>query len=184
MMIVALALAIGVPMTRRALVRAEMMGQVKMLQTAIAVCRMRAITEGQWVIVELLEKQDGAPHETPPGGLIQAWVDTNQNRRLNTGETVFGEWYLNMQTAVLKEGGNRRMRDLRQGYKGVVFYPSGMADATKDAGPGIGRGSVIVEDAFGNQIRLQIWSSTATVQLTMKVPGTNQWDSNLRHWTY
>jgi prepilin-type N-terminal cleavage/methylation domain-containing protein len=37
-MIVALMVAIGYPMMRRSLVRAEMMGQVKMLQTSLAIC--------------------------------------------------------------------------------------------------------------------------------------------------
>ena len=72
----------------------------------------------------------------------------------------------------------------RQGYKGVVFLPTGIAIATETGIPGVGRGSVIVTDQFGNQIRLQVWSSTGTVQLTMKVPGTTEWSDELRHWTY
>jgi len=182
--IIGLLVTIGYPMMRRSLVRAEMMGQVKMLQNAIAVCRMRAIKEGEWVVLELLKNESGTIW-TAPGGKVFAWVDNNHNRRYNdASEELVGEWFLNTRTAILKEGADRRLFDLRLQYKGIVFLPSGVSIATKEGVPGIGRGSVIVEDSFGNQIRLQIWSSTATVQLMMKIPGTtDDWDANLRYWT-
>jgi prepilin-type N-terminal cleavage/methylation domain-containing protein len=179
-MIVALVVAIGYPMMRRSLVRAEMMGQVKMLQTSLAVCRMKAIKESQWVALELL--QGG---ETPAGGRVYGWVDSNSNRVWDEGaEEKVGEWFLNTRTAILNDGDLRPLFELSSGYKGVVFLPTGIAIATQTGVPGVGRGSVIVSDRFGNQIRLQIWSSTGTVQLTMKVPGTSQWSDELRHWTY
>ena len=179
-MIVALVVAIGYPMMRRSLVRAEMMGQVKMVQTSLHICRMKAIKESQWVVLELLE--DGS---TPAGGKVYGWVDSNSNRLWDEGsEEKVGEWYMNTKTAILTDGDLRPLFTLSTGYKGVVFLPTGIAIATETGIPGVGRGSVIVTDQFGNQIRLQVWSSTGTVQLTMKVPGTTEWSDELRHWTY
>jgi prepilin-type N-terminal cleavage/methylation domain-containing protein len=179
-MIVAMVVAIGYPMMRRSLVRAEMMGQVKMLQTSLAVCRMKAIKESQWVALELL--QDGS---TPAGGRVYGWVDSNSNKIWDEGtEEKVGEWFLNTKTAILTDGSLRPLFELSSGYKGVVFLPTGIAIATQTGVPGVGRGSVIVTDRFGNQIRLQVWSSTGTVQLTMKIPGTSVWSDELRHWTY
>jgi prepilin-type N-terminal cleavage/methylation domain-containing protein len=180
-MIVAMVVAIGYPMMRRSLVRAEMMGQVKMLQTSLAICRMKAIKESQWVALELL--QDGS---TPAGGRVYGWVDSNSNKIWDEAtEQKVGEWFLNTKTAILTDGDLRPLFELSSGYKGVIFLPTGIAIATQTGIPGVGRGSVIVTDRFGNQIRLQVWSSTGTVQLMMKVPGTSdEWDSNLRHWVY
>ena len=180
-MIVAMVVAIGYPMMRRSLVRAEMMGQVKMLQTSLAICRMKAIKESQWVALELL--QDGS---TPAGGRVYGWVDSNSNKIWDEAtEQKVGEWFLNTKTAILTDGDLRPLFELSSGYKGVIFLPTGIAIATQTGIPGVGRGSVIVTDRFGNQIRLQVWSSTGTVQLMMKVPGTSdEWDSNLRHGVY
>jgi prepilin-type N-terminal cleavage/methylation domain-containing protein len=186
-MILALAVAIGAPMMRRSLVRSELLGQVKMLQNAVAVCRMKAIKDGRWVVLEML-KNEGGSEWTAPGGRVFAWVDDDQNLGRDSGEELVGEWFLNIRTMILKEGSDRQLFDLRTDYKGVVFLPTGIAIATKNTTggiPGIGRGSVIVQDRFGNQIRLQIWSSTGAVDLMMKVPGTaDDWDRNLRHWVY
>jgi prepilin-type N-terminal cleavage/methylation domain-containing protein len=186
-MILALAVAIGAPMMRRSLVRSELLGQVKMLQNAVAVCRMKAIKDGRWVVLEML-KNEGGSEWTAPGGRVFAWVDDDQNLGRDSGEELVGEWFLNIRTMILKEGADRQLFDLRTDYKGVVFLPTGIAIATKNTTggiPGIGRGSVIVQDRFGNQIRLQIWSSTGAVDLMMKVPGTaDDWDRNLRHWVY
>jgi prepilin-type N-terminal cleavage/methylation domain-containing protein len=180
LMIVALLAAIAYPMMRRSLVRAEMMGQVKMLQTSLAICRMKAIKQSEWVALKILE--DG---QTPPLGKIYGWVDSDSDRVWDEGtEEKVGEWYMNTKTAILADGSLRPLFTLSTGYKGVVFLPTGIAIATEAGVPGIGRGSVIVSDRFGNQIRLQVWSSTGTVQLTMKVPGTTQWSDELRHWTY
>lgn len=179
-MIVALVVAIGYPMMRRSLVRAEMMGQVKMLQTSLAICRMKAIKQSEWVALKILE--DG---QTPPFGKIYGWVDSDSDLVWDDGtEEKVGEWQMNTKTAVLADGTLRPLFTLSTGFKGVVFLPTGIAIATEAGVPGIGRGSVIVSDRFGNQIRLQIWSSTGTVQLMMKVPGTTQWSDELRHWTY
>ena len=179
-MIVAMVVAIGYPMMRRSLVRAEMMGQVKMVQTSLNICRMKAIKESQWVALELL--QDGS---TPAGGRIYGWVDSDSDRLWDEGvEEKVGEWFLNTRTAILTDGDLRPLFELSSGYKGVVFLPTGIAIATQTGVPGVGRGSVIVTDQFGNQIRVQVWSSTGTVQLTMKVPGTTEWSDELRHWTY
>lgn len=182
--LIGLLVAIGFPMMRRTLVRAEMMGQVKMLQQAINVSRMRAIKDGEWVVLELLHKDDGV-WQTPPLGLVYSWVDNNRNRRYNqASEELVHKWYLNIHTAILKEGGNRRLYDLRARYKGIVFMPTGIAIATKAGVPGVGRGSVIVEDQFGNRIRLQVWSSAGTVQLTMWNPYDSEWSDELRFWRY
>jgi prepilin-type N-terminal cleavage/methylation domain-containing protein len=179
-MIVALVVVIGYPMMRRSLVRAEMMGQVKMVQTSLNICRMKAIKESQWVALELL--QDGS---TPAGGRIYGWVDSDSDRLWDEGvEEKVGEWFLNTRTAILTDGDLRPLFELSSGYKGVVFLPTGIAITTQAGVPGVGRGSVIVTDQLGNQIRVQVWSSTGTVQLTMKVPGTSEWSDELRHWTY
>jgi prepilin-type N-terminal cleavage/methylation domain-containing protein len=184
-MIVALMVAIGYPMMRRSLVRAEMMGQVKMVQTSLNICRMKAIKESEWVALELLE--DGS---TPAGGKIYGWVDSNSNRLWDEGvEEKVGEWYMNTKTAILSDGDLRPLFTLSTGYKGVIFLPTGIAIATETGIPGVGRGSVIVTDEFGNQIRLQIWSSTGTVQLMMKDPHwlgdeEDAWKSDLRYWVY
>jgi prepilin-type N-terminal cleavage/methylation domain-containing protein len=191
-MILALAVAIGAPMMRRSLVRSELMGQVKMLQNAVAVSRMRAIKDGQWVVLALL-KDVGGSVWTAPGGEVFAWVDDNQNRLYEPpSEELVNRWYLNQKTAVLSEGSDRQLFDLSTDYKGIVFLPTGIAIATKNTVggiPGIGRGSVIVNDRFGNQIRLQIWSSTGAVDLSMKDPNwvgdeADAWRPDLRYWVY
>lgn len=182
-MIIALLVAVGFPIMKRSLVRSEMMGQVKMLQAAISICRMRAIQDGEWVILELLHKDDGV-WQTTRGGTVFAWVDANRNRRFNNSEELVHEWRLNTKTAILKEGGDRRLFDLRAKYKGIVFLPTGISIATKEGVPGVGRGSVIVEDDRENQIRLQVWSSAATVQLTMWNHFDDEWSDELRFWRY
>jgi len=183
--ILGMIVVISIPSLRRSMVRAEMMGQVKTIETAIAVCRMKAIKEGEWVVLELLKNEGGGTVWTAPGGRVFAWVDKNRNRKFNSGsEELFHEWFLNTKTAILKEGGNRRIFNLRLGYKGIVFLPSGTSIATKAGVPGVGRGSVVFEDTFGNRIRLQVWSSTATIQLTMWDPEAGQWSDELRFWTY
>ena len=124
-MLIGLLVAIGFPIMKRTLVRAEMMGQIKMLQQAVNICRMRAIKEGEWVVLELLHKDDGV-WQTVPGGKVFAWVDNNRNRRYNSAsEELVYEWPLNTKTAILKEGADRRLFDLRAKYKGIVFLPTG-----------------------------------------------------------
>jgi hypothetical protein len=151
---------------------------------------MKAIKDGDRVVLEMLRNEGGGTVWTAPGGRVFAWVDDDEDQKYepNLGEELVNEWFLNQRTMILKEGSNRQLFNLKNGYKGIVFLPTGIAMATKQTGggiPGIGRGSVIVEDSFGNQIRMQIWSSTGAVDLTMKIPGTaNDWDANLRHWMY
>lgn len=190
--ILALAVAIGAPMMRRSLVRSELLGQVKMLQNAVAISRMRAIKDGEQVVLSLLEDVGGSVW-TAPGGRVTAWVDDDQDRLWDQGtEELVNHWYLNQKTAILSEGADRQLFDLSANAKGIVFLPTGVAIATKNTVggiPGIGRGSVIVADRFGNQIRLQIWSSTGAVNLTMKDPNwqgieAESWRPDLRYWVY
>ena len=173
-------MVVSIPMMRRSMVRAEMMGQVKMLRQAIAVSRMTAIKEGQPVVLELLYRK-----ETPPGGKVFSWVDNNGNRRYNKKtEELVGEWQLNTKTGIIRENKDRRMRDLRQNYKGIIFLPTGISIATKAAIPGIGRSSVIIHDRFENRIRLEVWSSTAMVDVMMYDPVEGEWSDELRFWRY
>ena len=183
LMLISLLVAIGFPIMRRSLVRAHMMGQVKMLQQAITVCRIRAIKDGEWVVLELLNKDDGV-WQTVPGGKVFAWVDTNRDGSWDVGsEELVHEWPKNSK-AILKEAGDRFLFDLSALYKGIVFLPTGISIATKEGVPGVGRGTVIVEDDRDNRIRLQIWSSAATVQLTMWDDENSEWSDELRFWKY
>ena len=51
-MIIGLLVTIGYPIMWRSLVRAELLGEVNMIQQAASVARINAIRQGEWVVLE------------------------------------------------------------------------------------------------------------------------------------
>jgi type II secretory pathway pseudopilin PulG len=166
---------VGIPNLIRAKVRAEMLGQVKMMRQALAVARINAIKGGQQV---------GLQMETVGGNqTLVAWTDADADEIMDNDERLIGRWTFRPAFSVWEDPSNRLYR-LNGSRQGMLFMPTGSARVAQGGAVGMGQGAAIIGDISGNQIRLTVLGGTATVIEEMKVPDTEEWDTNSRHWRY
>lgn len=175
MVIIGVVAVIGLPNLLRAKVRAEMLGQVKMMRQALAVSRINAIKSGQPVAVAM---QGGGVSQ-----LLVAWVDENGNEQQDTGERIVGQWPFRSQYTVWEDPSNRLYK-LASSRAGVLYLPTGSAIVAEGTTSPSGQGAAIISDINGNHIRLRIQAGSGTVIQEMKVPDSSVWDTNSRHWRY
>jgi len=175
MVIIGLILVIGLPNLLRAKVRAEMLGQVKMMRQALAVSRINAIKGGRPVAMSM--EGTGSVHT------LLAWVDTNGNELRDTTEREVGRWVFRTRFTVYEDPSNRFYK-LNSTKAGVLFLPTGSAIVAEGTTAPSGQGAAIISDINGNQIRLRIQAGSGTVFEEMKVPASSEWDKNTRHWRY
>jgi len=184
-MIIGLLVAIGYPIMWRSLVRAKLLGEVKMVEQATMVARINAVKNSRRVALQILE--DNAVQE---GGLVVAWVDDNADGLQTTGEQEVGRWFV-------KEGLGRNgfflSPDSANAFfklsasgtaRGVVFLPNGTTIANVSGAIGVGQGAVEVQDKRSNRIRLMIRGGSGTVTQQMWNPYDSVWSDEIRFWRY
>jgi prepilin-type N-terminal cleavage/methylation domain-containing protein len=175
MVIIGVIAVVGLPNLLRAKVRAEMLGQVKMMRQALAVARINAIKAGQPVALSM---QGGGVSQ-----ILVAWVDGNGNEQQDTDERVVGRWPFRSQYTVWEDPTNRLYK-LASTTAGVLYLPTGSAIVAEGTTSPSGQGAAIISDINCNHIRLRIQAGSGTVIQEMKVPDSSVWDTNSRHWRY
>jgi len=180
MMIIGLLVTIGYPIMWRSLVRAEMMGEVNMIQQATAVARIHAIKQSERVTLKIL---DGDALQF--GGLVEAWVDRNENG--TNDESVndqVGRWLLREGFTLAPEAGNPLFKLGSTTRRGVVFLPTGTTIANFAGNIGVGQGAVLVGDDRLNGFRILIRGGSGTVTKQMWDPYDDDWSPEFRFWRY
>lgn len=178
--IIGLLVSIGYPILWRSLVRAEMLGEVNMIQQAAAVARVNAIKQSARVTLKILD--DNALQE---GGLVEAWLDRDEDG-LNDESAAdqVGRWMLKDGFILAPDTGNVLFKLGGTTRRGVVFLPTGTTIANAAGNIGVGQGGVVVIDDRTNEIRLMIRGGSGTIEKEMKNPYDDVWSEELRFWRY
>ncbi len=176
--LIALIVGIAVPNLRRAMVRADLMEEVKMVRQALAVARINAIKNSRRVAVLLLPEETGEHFDRQ----VVAWVDETSDEMPDAGDEVVGRWNLGPKVAVGPEpsDANLTLHEMASQTRGVIFLPNGSAIVHEDE-VGVGTGGLVISDNNSNRILLLIRAS-GTVEERMW-DGTS-WDTRLIHWRY
>jgi prepilin-type N-terminal cleavage/methylation domain-containing protein len=179
-MIIGLLVTIGYPILWRALVRAEMMGEVNMIQQAAAVARINAIKNSARVTLKILD--DNALQE---GGLVEAWVDRDEDG-LNdeSADDQVGRWMLKDGFTLAPDTGNLLFQLGGTTARGVIFLPTGTTIANSVGNIGVGQGAVLVADDRLNGFRVMIRGGSGTVIKQMRDPYASTWSDQFRFWRY
>ncbi|MDB4306138.1 type II secretion system GspH family protein [bacterium] len=180
---IGLLLAVAIPNLRRSMVRAELLGNVKVVRQAVAVARIHAVKNSRRVALKILN--DATPEAGP---LVVAWVDDNLNEALDAGEDEVGSWRIDSTIFLGPDmtDNNRSLHKLALGAGpelGVVFLPTGTAITHGDS-IGVGQGAVVISDYKLNQVRLTIQAGAGTVIEEMLNPGDSTWSIHERFWRY
>jgi len=180
MMLIGVLVAIGFPIMRRSLVRAEMLGEVNMVKQAATVARINAVKASQRVALAILE--DNATQE---GGVVVAWVDDNSDGLQTSGEEVVGRWTMKNGFFLSPDAGNPFLQLAGSDTaRGVVFLPNGTTIANVSGAIGVGQGAVEMQDLHLNRIRLMIRGGSGTVIREMWNPDDGVWSDEIRFWRY
>lgn len=178
---VALIVGITIPNLWRSSVRAEMMGEIQMIQQAVAVSRIYAIKNSSQVALQLL------PDETPVAKYaIHSWVDANGNGALDAGEEEVGRWPMKGEITIGPEDGDasHALFKLAGTALGVVFFANGTA-GVHDDDIGTGQGAVVLQDTYENQLRIVIQGGSGSVLVDMWDYEKEDWVMNpKRLWRY
>jgi prepilin-type N-terminal cleavage/methylation domain-containing protein len=179
LVITALILAFGVPNLMRSKIRAEMLSQVKMFRQALTVSRIRAIQQGDRVVVSF-------ENLGSRGGVLQAWVDNDLDETRSAGDVDLFQRLVPEKFGVTQDASLRLYRlGGAGGRRGVVFLPNGSGIVNEAGLVGLGQGGAIITDLKGNQFRLRILGGTGTVIEEMRIPGTSDWDTkSSKYWRY
>ena len=179
-MIIGLLVTIGYPILWRSLVRAEMLGEVNMIQQATAIARINAIKQSQRVTLKILD--DNAMQE---GGAVVAWMDTNANGLADEpADNVVGRWLLRDGYSLAPDAGNQLWKLGGSTARGVIFLPTGTTIANSAGNIGVGQGAVLVGDSRSNGFRLLIRGGSGTVTKEMWDPYDSVWTQEFRFWRY
>jgi prepilin-type N-terminal cleavage/methylation domain-containing protein len=178
--IIGFLVTIGYPILWRSLVRAEMLGEVNMIQQASTIARINAIKQSARVTLKILD--DNAQQE---GGLLVAWVDRNEDGVNNeTEDDQVGRWTLRSGFTLAPDAGNPLFRLSSTTNRGVVFLPTGTTIANSAGNIGVGQGAVLVGDERLNGFRLLIRGGSGTVIKEMWNPYDSVWSDEFRFWRY
>ena len=178
--IVGIIVVIAIPNLRRAMIRADLLADVKMVRQGLAVARMTALKHSRTVATALI------PGDTAQAGYsVVAWVDEAENGVLDAGDEVVGEWRLDGKTLIGPDETTPEwsLYALPDSRRGVVFFPSGTA-ITHGTERGVGFGSVSISDQRQNRVRLVIAAGAGTVRAQMWNPDLGMWSDELRFWRY
>ncbi len=171
--------AISVPNLRRSRIRAQMVGEVNTLKQAVAVARINAVKSQQQVVLAF----SGTIAGTTLPNTVQAWVDLDGDRLLGAGDQLINSWDIHRDITVTMEATEAPLVVNAGAQRGFVFLANGVTLAAAGGGP-VGRGVIRLTDRFDNAIRLGVTGGAGTVTTQMAIPGTADWDDNLRHWRY
>jgi prepilin-type N-terminal cleavage/methylation domain-containing protein len=179
-MIIGLLVTIGYPILWRSLVRAELLGDVNMIQQATSVARINAIRQSGQVALKILD--DNTLQE---GGVLLAWLDRNEDGLNNEPEAdQVGRWTLKNGINLSPDAGNQLFQLGTTSNRGMVFLPSGTTIVNAAGNIGVGQGAVLVGDDRLNSIRLMIRGGSGTVTKEMWNPYESAWSDELRFWRY
>jgi prepilin-type N-terminal cleavage/methylation domain-containing protein len=186
---IALIVGISLPNLWRASVRAEMMGQVSMVQQAVAVSRIYAIKNGSQVALQLIPDGDAKVAKYR----IHSWVDSNANGALDAGEEEVGGWSMMGDITIgpvydppdkTTKDSNLELHSLSGTAKGVVFLANGTAMVHNNQ-IGTGRGGVCLHDTYDNVLRVRIQGGSGSVLLDMYNWSLGDWIDNPKNlWRY
>lgn len=175
--IMGMILAISIPTLRRSLVRAELLGEVKMLRAAVSVARINAIKQSRTVVLRIL-LDDAAQN----GGMVHAWIDEDDDGVADAGEEDIGRWRMDDDITLSPDAG-LQLRGLSGTELGIVFLPSGAAIANI-GGTVVGAGAVVVSDYTLNRIRISVQGGSGTVVQEMWDWENSVWSDQIRFWRY
>jgi prepilin-type N-terminal cleavage/methylation domain-containing protein len=176
--IIVLIVGIAIPNLRRAMVRADLMDEVKMVRQALGVARISAIKNSRRVAVLLL------PHSTGDytDQTVVAWVDETSDEAPDAGDEVVGRWPLGPNTAIGPEpvNANWSLHPMAGDTLGVIFLPDGSAIVHLNQ-VGVGEGGFVLSDKHDNRILL-LARASGTVEERMWDGST--WQTDLKYWSY
>ena len=175
--IMGMILAISIPTLRRSLVRAELLGEVKMLRAAVSVARINAIKQSRTVVLRIL-LDDAAQN----GGMVHAWIDEDDDGVADAGEEDIGRWRMDDDITLSPDAG-LQLRGLSGTELGIVFLPSG-ATIANIGGTVVGAGAVVVSDYTLNRIRISVQGGSGTVVQEMWDWENSVWSDQIRFWRY
>jgi prepilin-type N-terminal cleavage/methylation domain-containing protein len=179
-MIIGFLVTISYPMLRRSMMRAELLGEVNMIQQAASVARINAIRQSGRVALKILD--DNALQQ---GGVLIAWVDRNEDGVNNepAGDQV-GRWTLRNGFTLAPDAGNQLFQLGSTSTRGMVFLPTGTTIVNAAGNIGVGQGAVLVGDDRLNSIRLLVRGGSGTITKEMWNPYEDAWSEELRFWRY
>jgi prepilin-type N-terminal cleavage/methylation domain-containing protein len=175
--IIGMILAVTVPALRRSLVRAELLGEVRMLHGAVSVSRINAIKQSRQVTLRFL-----ADDAAQRGGLVHSWIDDDADGVKDSTEEDVGRWMMDNQMTMKPDAG-MQLTLLSGTERGVLFLPNG-ATISNSGGTVVGVGAVVVQDYKLNQIRISVLGGSGTVVQEMWDYETSQWSDEIRFWRY
>jgi prepilin-type N-terminal cleavage/methylation domain-containing protein len=179
-MIIGLLVTIGYPMLWRSLVRAEMLGEVNMIQQAASVARINAIKQSGRVTLKILD--DNALQQ---GGVVEAWLDRDEDGvNDESADDQVGRWMLKSEFTLAPDSGNLLFPLGGTTARGVVFLPTGTTIANAAGNIGVGQGAVLVGDDRLNGFRILIRGGSGTVIKQMRDPYEDSWSDEFRFWRY
>jgi prepilin-type N-terminal cleavage/methylation domain-containing protein len=184
LVLIFLIVGITLPNLQRAIVRADLMGEVKKVKGAVMFSRIHAVKNSRTVALKILDDDD-----TQEGANLTAWVDDNGNGTADSGEEIIKQWNVGHPTGNIITLGpdgaaSRDLYNLSGNLLGVVFLPNGTAITNATAGIGVGMGSVVFEDTKFNQIRLTINAGAGTVTQEMWNFVDDEWTTDMKWWRY
>jgi len=180
LMIIALLVVIGYPILWRSLVRAEMLGEVNMIQQAASVARINAIKQSGRVTLKILDA-----NALQEGGLVEAWLDRNEDGVNNEpADDQVGRWMLKTGFTLAPDTLNPLFKLGGTTGRGVVFLPTGTTIANATGNIGVGQGAVLIGDDRLNGFRLLIRGGSGTVTKQMLNPYDSTWSDEFRFWRY
>ena len=179
--IIGLIVGIAIPNLRRAMVRADLMDEVKMTRQALAVSRIHAIKNSRRVAVLLLPEATG----DHPDHTIVSWVDETADEAPDVGDDVIGRWPMGPKTFVGPEPTETdwSLHPMAGTTRGVVFLPDGSAIVHANE-IGAGLGALVLSDRFNNRIMIQIRASGTVEERMWDWESGGGWVPELRHWRY
>ncbi len=179
-MVIGLLVTIGYPMLWRSLVRAELLGEVNMIQQAASVARINAIRHSERVTLKILDN-----NTLQEGGFVEAWVDTNEDGVNNEpADEQVGRWTVKDGFNIAPDAGNLLFQLGGTSTRGVVFLPTGITIVNSVGDIGVGQGAVLVGDDRLNGIRLLIRGGSGSITKQMWDPDASAWSEELRFWRY
>ncbi len=174
-------IGVTVPNLWRAAVRADMTGQVGVIQQSLGISRIYAIKSSSRVALQFL------PDDAPIAGYtIHAWVDADADGAFDSGEELVGQWPIMGEITIDTETGaaDHTLHPLAGTALGVVFFANGTA-MVHDYNIGVGQGAVVLQDIYENQLRIIIQGGSGSVLTDMWNYELNDWIDNPKNlWRY